>query len=416
MAKFLNNHIYLTRFLEKKLKKLAGNFPVIVVSGARQVGKSTLLEHVFPDLPRVVFDPLEDIEGAKSDPDLFLRNRNTPVILDEIQYVPGLVSSIKRFLEKNRSNGQFFITGSQQWEVMKNLSESLAGRAVFLDLSGLSYFEIQGSGFENLWLDEWLNNRQLNNKKNKKPRFTLFEQLWRGFLPEAQFIDIDVIPDFFMSYIRTYIDRDIRQIIELNDYALFNRFFKLCAASSANEINYSHFGREMGITPQTASRWLQVLTSTFQWIELPAFSGNTTKRVTSKPKGHLTDAGLICYCLGITSQNSIISNPNWGNIFESAVVMEIIKQSALSGVKPGLYHWRTAAGAEVDIIMELDNKFFPIEIKANSHPSKRDTGGIKAFMETYPHLDIPRGAIISPAENHYKLEENIDVIPFDCGC
>src|SRR3990167_1403699 len=230
----------------------------------------------------VVFDPIIDVEGARSDPDLFLNNRPPPVILDEIQYVPELVPAIKRRLDKNKKPGLYLITGSQQWEVMKSLAESLAGRAVFVDLQGFSLKELNQEGEKGKpWLERWLENpgdsKVLEGKKGEC-KFSLFEQLWRGWLPETQFLPRDVIGAFHEAYVRTYIERDVRQLAEVSDVQLFHRFFRLCAALTAQEVNYSQLGRDIGINPQTASRWLRILTATFQWFEVPAWSGNIIKR------------------------------------------------------------------------------------------------------------------------------------------
>ncbi|MBI3018413.1 MAG: ATP-binding protein, partial [Deltaproteobacteria bacterium] len=233
---------YYQRLVKKRLLRLFQSFSVVVVSGARQVGKSRLLQELFPNLPCITFDPVMDIENAKADPDLFLRNRKPPVILDEIQYVPNLVPAIKRMVDKDKKPAQFLITGSQQWEVMKNLSESLAGRVVFLDLESFALKEIYQTTEQSHWLERWLSQPSLEMVKNFQPpqrRRALYEQLWRGFLPEAHFLELENIPDFLSAYQRTYIERDVRQIAEIENFEIFGRFFKLCGALTAQEINHS---------------------------------------------------------------------------------------------------------------------------------------------------------------------------------
>src|SRR3989338_5825043 len=236
---------YVPRAQEKQLKELFKTFPVVVVTGARQVGKSTLLTHLFQDLPHVLFDPTVDVENVRADPDLFLRNRKTPLILDEIQYAPELVSAIKRTLEKDRRPGQYLMTGSQQWEVMKHLSESLAGRAVFLDLEGFSLAEIAETIPEKAWLERWLEDPETfirSSQERLAPQRPVFEQLWRGSLPEAQSLELNYLPDFFMSYMRTYLERDLRLMAEVQDLELFSRFIRLVGALTAQEINSSQLG------------------------------------------------------------------------------------------------------------------------------------------------------------------------------
>jgi uncharacterized protein len=409
---------YRQRDASDRILRLFKNFPVVVISGARQVGKSTLLEALFPKLERVVFDPIVDVEGAKADPDLFLANRPAPIILDEIQYVPELVSAIKRKIEKNKKNSQYLITGSQQWEVMKHLSESLAGRAVFVDLHGFNFSEISEAKNKRSWLKKWLESSQELTPKDFQThnfKYSLYEHMWRGFLPKAFFLPKDVIPDFHLAYERTYIERDVRLMAEISDLALFSRFFRLCASLTAQEINYSELGREIGLTPQTASRWLSILKATFQWSEIQPYAGNTIKRLSNKSKGYITDTGLACFAMTIASPEGLGGHPKWGSLFETFAVNEILKQCNLLSPKPNVYHWRSHAGAEVDLILEINNKFYPIEIKGTSHPSKKDARGIKAFQVTYPNLDIQKSMVFAPCEKFHHLTETVVAIPWDAS-
>lgn len=407
---------YHSRLIKDRLIRLFQSFPVVVISGARQVGKSRLLQEIFPKLPHVTFDPVTDIENARADPDLFLKNRRPPVILDEIQYVPNLVPAIKRTVDRERKPGQFLITGSQQWEVMKNLAESLAGRAVFLDLESFALKEIHQATGKPGWLERWIKNPSLKTIQNFRPLKNsrpLYEQLWRGFLPEAHFLKLENIPDFLNAYQRTYIERDVRLIAEIENLENFGRFFRLCGALTAQEVNHSELGRDIGITPQTAGRWIAILKATFQWFELPPYFGNTVKRISRKPKGYLSDTGLVCQTQIIASPESIGHHPILGGLFETAVVHEVRKLTRTMALPPAMYHWRSHGGAEVDLLLERDGKYYPMEIKANSHPGKKDGEGIRAFCETYPALDIQTGLIIAPSEQSYPVAKNIFVIPWD---
>ena len=354
---------YVPRAQEKQLKELFKTFPVVVVTGARQVGKSTLLTHLFPDLPHVLFDPTVDVENVRADPDLFLRNRKTPLILDEIQYAPELVSAIKRTLEKDRRPGQYLMTGSQQWNVMKKLSESLAGRAVFLDLEGFSCSEMARITNSPNWLDRWLAQGEgidVSSFQTFECSFPLFEYLWRGSLPEAHFLPLQQLPVFFTAYQRTYIERDVRQLAEIEDQQLFGRFFRLCAALTAQEVNFSQLGRDIGVTPQTASRWLDILKATFQWFEIPPYHGNVIKRLSDKPKGYLADTGMACFAQAISTPEAVGFHPLWGSLFETFVVGEIRKLARTLDVQPHFYHWRAHGGGEVDLLFERDWSFYPI--------------------------------------------------------
>jgi predicted AAA+ superfamily ATPase len=409
------NHSYFERLITSKVVELFNNFPAVILTGARQVGKSTLLEHTYPQIARVVFDPTMDVENARQDPELFLKNRQSPLILDEIQYAPELVPALKRRIDGDKTEGQYLLTGSQQWEVMKLLSESLAGRCAMLDLEGFCLSEISGVS-EKGWLVKWLEGSgeiAAENFSRLKLPFSVYEQLWRGFFPDAQFLTQGVIPDFLSSYQRTYIERDVRLMSEVGDLQQFGRFFRLAAAMSAQEINFSQFGREIGVTPQTASRWLDILSATFQWFEIQAYSGNAIKRISNKPKGYVSDTGLMCLSQAIASPDSIGGHPLWGPIFETAVVNDMRRQVAAMNTKPNLYHWRSHGGAEVDMLLEWNGHFYPIEIKGKSSPTKGDARGIEAFKDTYPKLPVKAGLIVAPANSFYAVKEDIYVMPWD---
>ena len=409
--------MYYERLLTKRLKLLTDNFAAVVITGARQVGKSTLLQHTYgADADYVVFDPVVDVENARQDPELFLDNHSVPLILDEIQYAPELVPAIKRRIDQNRTAGQYILTGSQQWSVIKSIAESLAGRAVFLDLEGFCLKEIAQQSEEKSWLERWLisPDEVLNSKPQKlQTDKTLYEQLWRGWLPETQFLPLETIDDFHNAYLRTYIERDVRLLAEVSDWQQFGRFVRLAAALTAQEINYSQLGRELGISPQTALRWLDILKATFQWFEIPAYSGNAIKKISNKPKGYIADTGIACTAQAISTPNAIASHPLMGSLFETAVAGEIRKLCSAISPKPNMYHWRTYYGTEVDIILERDGIFFPIEIKAKSRPSKKDTSGITSFRNSNKNLNIEKGLVISPTDQIIPLSENDYAMPWD---
>jgi uncharacterized protein len=409
--------MYHERILTDRLYRLFSVFPVVVITGARQVGKSTFLANTLgKNMSTVVFDPVIDIENARMDPELFLNNRRPPLILDEIQYAPELVPAIKRRIDLDRSSGQYILTGSQQWGVMKAISESLAGRAVFLDLDGFGLSEITNEKRQDTWLDKWIEDPG-NFLKTFSGRYltktTLYEQLWRGFLPEAQFIPLDTISDFYTAYQRTYIERDARLFADVSDWQLFGRFLRMIAALTAQEINYSQIGRELGLTPQTARRWLDILKATFQWVELEPFSSNAIKKVSGKPKGYIADTGLACAAQAISSPMAIAGHPLWGALFETAVVAEVRKQCSFMSPSPRMYHWRTYGGAEVDIIIEYDGRFYPIEIKARSNPGRGDTSGISAFRRQYPEIPIEKGLVLAPVERPIPISESDYAVPWD---
>jgi predicted AAA+ superfamily ATPase len=406
--------MYIERHVSHKLQNLAKHFSILVLSGARQVGKSTLLNHLFGKKCRtVVFDPTVDVENVRRDPDLFLQNNPPPLILDEIQFAPELVSAIKRWVDNNPRPGQYFLSGSQQWAVIKSLAESLAGRAIFLELAPFSMGEIAGVSPKDSWLARWTNSGGDKTFLAPQKRRPVFERLWRGFYPKAQGLPGATLPMLFDSYIKTYIERDARSLADFADLPTFHRFYFLMGALTGQEINYSHLGRDIGITPQTAQRWLGLLQSTYQWFELPAFSMNIPKRVSGRAKGYFVDTGLAAFTQAISSPKAMASHPQVGALFETAVVNEVRKQAQLFPFVPKLFHWRSHAGAEVDLILERDGVFFPMEVKLKTHPTGADTSGLTAFRKTHPSLRIGKGAVLAPVETSYALSKNDIAIPWD---
>jgi predicted AAA+ superfamily ATPase len=407
---------YIQRNLAKKLTRLFKHYPAVALIGARQVGKTTLLKNVMKDIADyVVFDPVIDVENARQDPELFLDNHSIPIILDEIQYAPEVVPVIKRRIDKNRKPGQYLLTGSQQWGVLKSMAESLAGRVAIIELDGFDFREAADIPINQTWIERYLTNTNdffnLNEDQVIHPKYKLTEQIFRGWFPEALSIPLDILNNFSNSYLRTYIERDVRLVGDISDYQLFGRFFKLVGALSAQEINFSQIGRDIGITPQTSKKWMDILKSTFQWVEVPAFSSNTIKRISGKPKGYLTDSGLMCYSLAVSTPHALTSHPLWGNIFESMAVRDILKQINVSELNPNIFHWKTHAGAEVDLLLELDGKYFPIEIKATTRPTKKATQGISALRKTYPNLTIEKGIVLCPCETIFPLSQNDYAVP-----
>ena len=408
--------MYKHRHLAARLREMFATFPVVVVSGARQVGKTTLLRQQFPDLDYVVFDPSIDVQNARADPDLFLQNHPPPVVLDEIQYAPELVAAIKRRVDASgAAAGQYLLTGSQQWQVLRSLGESLAGRAVFLDLGGFSLAE-RAEAAANGWLAHWLAGGDgfAEWTKAAKPlALMLNEWLWRGDLPKATELPIARVPDFWAGYQRTYVERDARLAGEVRDWQEFGRFMRLLSALTAQEINFSQLGRDIGLTPASARNWLRIVEATFQWYELPAFSGNPVKRVSQRPKGHIADTGLACFNNGISSPAVLPGHPLYGAFFETAVVGEVRKQSALLPLRPAMYHWRSAAGAEVDLVLEYDGRLYPVEIKLTANPGRRDGSGIAAFRAAHGARDVAPGLIVCAVESPQRVSAEAFAIPWN---
>jgi predicted AAA+ superfamily ATPase len=405
---------YHYRLIESVLKKAELYFPVIVLTGSRQVGKSTLLTHMHPDIEHITFDPVVDVGNARLDPEFFLHNLKTPVILDEIQYAPELLSVIKRLVDNNPKPAQYWLTGSQNLQLLKTVSESLAGRAAVFELWPLTIGEIYQE--PKPWFVSFLQNPEAF-LQSPLTRFksipSLYDIIWRGGYPGLLGIESDIATHALNSYLRTYVERDVRLVAEVTDLQEFSRFVQFLANLTAQEINFSQLGREIGILPQTAQRWLNVLKATYQWTSIQPYFGNSLKRIAGKQKGYFIDTGMVCHLMRITSPGALMGHPSLGALFETLIAQDLMRQMMLMSPAPNVYHWRTHGGAEVDLIFEIDNVFYPVEIKCTFRPQSSDTRGIAAFRETYPHLHIGPGLIIAPTETAFPMKNNCFCIPFD---
>lgn len=406
---------YLPRHLEKQILESAKHFKAVLLLGARQTGKSTLLSHLFPEVKAFVFDPIQDIYKARQDPDLFLDSFPAPLILDEVQYVPELLAALKRKMDQKESKGQYFLTGSQNFSILRNVAESMAGRVAIFHLDHLTPQELLGKGQEEGWLLAYLKNPDtFFQNRNILPSsfYPLVEFLFRGTFPATVELPTSQIPRYMSSYLQTYVDRDVRNMENIQSFTEFNRFLGIIASLTAQEINASHLGREIGISPQTARRWLDLLSHTYQWFELFPYHGNTIKRISGKKKGYFKDSGFACYLQAIDSYESLAKNPRLGAIFETWVINYIIQQSSALDVPPKMYHWRTSGGAEVDLILERAGKLYPIEIKCKTQLTRSDISGLKAFRETYPKQEIMPGLVIYAGSESYKLDKEILALPW----
>ncbi len=404
---------YYHRHIEDKFRQYARYFKAVLVTGARQVGKSTLLQHLLPDAKSFVFDPVQDLYGARQDPDLFLDTHPPPLVLDEIQFVPELLPALKRRMDLNESPGQYFLSGSQNLAVLRSAAESMAGRVGVLNLAGMTPYEMFGKA-QGAWLNSYLSSPKGICIKTTG-LFTsppLVEVLWRGSMPGCLDMPNEIIPAYFQSYIQTYVERDIRLLENIKELTSFDKFLGLSAALCGQEINGSQLGREIGITPATARRWLDLLANTYQWLELFPYHGNTIKRISGKRKGYWCDTGLACYLQRISSPDALAVNPLLGSLFESWAVNNLQRVSALLPTPPHLYHWRTTGGAEVDLVMELDGRLFPIEMKCKTNLNRHDTRGLRAFRETYGEEKVAPGLIVYAGQDCYQLNEFTTAIPW----
>lgn len=401
-----------SRFIRKRLEYLLQYFPVVLLTGARQVGKTTLLKEFVQPESLVTFDPYADVRGAKADPDLFLKSLGLPAFLDEVQYAPQVLSSVKRFVDALPSQKSlFYLSGSQNMSVLKNAAESMAGRVAVLDLYPLCYKELVEKNGEGI-LESWLAGSEDFSGFGDGSVPNVSRLMWRGGMPGIIDLPDEILGDYFSSYLRTYIERDVRTIAEVADLTLFTRFVRLLSALSAQEINANELGRDLGVDRTTALRWERICEATYQWLKVPAFNRNPIKRISGKAKGYFIDTGFLCALQGIFSPEILSSHPLYGHVFESFVVMEIVKRISAWNVRPELYHYRTHAGAKVDLLLESAGKLYPIEFKLASHPTKKDAKGFASFKETFPKESVACGLIACNTPYPYLVSESVWAVPW----
>ena len=405
---------YKTRFAQAMLVEYAKWFKAVLILGARQVGKTTLLRQTFPDLPLITFDPVQDIHGARQDPDLFLDSFPPPLILDEIQYAPELFAALKRRIDRLEQTGQYLLTGSQNPAALRQVAESMAGRVGILELDGFAMEEMAGAGDQAPWLKVWLESRgeAVPQRYGTFPVSSgVFATLWRGGMPGLDGLPDHMVQPYLTSYLHTYVERDVRVVGDIREVGAFGHFVALCAALTAQEVNRAKFGRELGLAPATVQKWLGVLKATYQWHEVPAFSGNAVKRLAGKSKGYVADTGLACLLQRLTSVEALSASPLRGALFETWVVNGLRKQSATFSSPPSLYHWRTSGGAEADVVLDWNGVRYPVEIKCKTQLSGHDLRGIRAFRETYG-AEVP-GLIIYAGDTCRKLDDITLAMPWN---
>lgn len=332
------------RELSSYLQHIAGYFPVVTVTGPRQSGKTTLIRSVFPlHEYRNLEDPGER-ELAQHDPRAFLKNGTTDMIIDEAQYVPHLFPYIQVLSDERKENARFILSGSQNFLLMEKITQSLAGRAAILHLLPLSTQELFASGAINGGWEHYA---------------------FHGGYPRP--LSTNLHPkDFYPFYIQSYIERDIRQLINVSDLERFRAFLTLCAGHTGQQLNFSSLGNEVGIDSKTATRWLSVLETSFIVYRLPQFHKNFGKRLIKSPKLYFYDTGLVCYLLGIRQKEDLMTHYAKGSLFENLVITELYKNKLNKGERPVCYYMRDNTGHEIDLITESGKTLQAIEIKSGT--------------------------------------------------
>ena len=352
------------RILEKKLRIAAKQYPVVTLTGPRQSGKTVLSRAAFPDYKYVSLEDPETRSFAIEDPRGFLEQFEANVILDEIQRTPDLFSYIQTRVDENDRAGEFILTGSQNFLLLKTISQTLAGRCAILHLLPFSVSELMA------WLE--LNTDEIGLKYpsgRQKPDSDLLQWLFTGFYPRIH--DKKLAPqEWLKNYTQTYLERDVRDIVNVGDLEAFRRFMALCAGRVGRLLNLSSLAADCGITHTTARRWLSVLETSFIVILLRPHYQNFNKRMVKAPKLYFLDTGLLCYLLRIRKPEELRMHSARGAIFESFVISELYKKALHIGQDPDFYFWRDSAGHEVDVIIDKGLELIPLEIKSGRTVAK----------------------------------------------
>lgn len=333
----------ISRNASSKILQLASQFKAVAVIGPRQSGKTTLVKSLFPEKPYISLEDLDTRNYALQDPRGFLDNYPKGAILDEVQRTPDLFSYLQGILDKNEASGQFVLTGSNNFLLQQNISQTLAGRVAYMQLLPFSLNELYGAGY-------------------KKPP-NEDEILLNGFYPPVH--DRGIAPtDWFPNYLRTYVERDVRQVKNVTDLIVFERFIRILAGRTGQELNMTSLAVEVGVDTKTIQSWIGILESSFIVFLLRPHFRNFNKTITKRPKIYFYDTGLICSLLGISKEEQLNIHPLRGSIFETFIVSEMVKKRTNSGKEINLFYWRDKTGREIDIIIDEGLSFLPVEIKS----------------------------------------------------
>ncbi|MDY0101258.1 MAG: ATP-binding protein [Bacilli bacterium] len=400
--------MYIERHIEEILKETIKSFKVVLITGARQVGKSTMLKQIFSDSYNyVTLDDILNLSLAKDDPKLFFENNTLPLIIDEVQYAPILFTEIKRIVDRSEFYGQIILIGSQTFALMQGVVETLAGRVAILELNGLSFREINGFKYK----EPFVPTSSYFNKLEEISKKDLWEVIHRGDMPELyknEFINLDI---FYGSYVKTYIERDVRNILNIKDLDIFSKFLVSLASRTGSLLNYHNIAKEVGKNEKTIKNWIKVLESSGIITLVRPFTNNAIKRVVETPVIYFLNTGLVSYLLRWTSKETLQNGAFSGQILETYVVSEIIKSFKNNGyINPPLSFYRDFDGQEIDLIIEKDGFLFPIEIKKTMNPKKDMAKNFQKLNKAFG-FEVGNGVILSLLKEKVKLSDKLYAYP-----
>jgi predicted AAA+ superfamily ATPase len=373
--------MFIKRHLEQVIQNANQAYSILLLTGPRQVGKTTLLRTMAgTERTYVTLDNPAIRELAVTDPELFLQRYQPPMIIDEIQYAPQLLPYIKMYVDEHKRKGAFWLTGSQMFHLMKNVSESLAGRVAVIPIQGLSQAEITdgSTGAYQPDIDSLSIKLKTANEKNVQE---IFKRIHKGSMPALYETEQD-IELFYSSYVNTYLQRDIRELTQVGDELAFLRFMTACAARTGQLLNYSELAKDVGISPPTAKQWLSMLVSSGIVILIEPYFNNALKRIVKSPRLYFMDTGLCAWLTRWTNPEALEVSAMSGAFFETYVVSEIYKSYLNAGKRPPLFYYRDTDGKEIDLIIEQNDVLYPIEVKKSGTPKADAIRHFKALEKT----------------------------------
>ncbi len=403
---------YIPRDMEKVMSELTKEYSCILITGPRQVGKSTMLEHIDNARNKVTLDDLQERNLAKTDPEMFLKLHKTPILIDEVQYAPELFSYIKIAIDNGAEPGSFWLTGSQSYKLMNLTQESLAGRVAILNLTTLSQHELYSNGELlpfTLSLDVLKQKEQLSEKADIN---NIFERIWQGGLPgiaSGKYTNRDI---YYSSYLQTYLSRDVKEEIPIKDDLKFIDFIRAVACRVGQELNVHSIATDVEVSDDTAKRWLGMLKKSEVIFYLHPYSNNLLKRVIKTPKLYFFDTGLICYLTKYSNAEILQNSSINGAILENYIVAEIRKSYFNSGKEVYMYYYRDKDQAEIDLILEYDGKLHPIKIKKSSNPNSAMVKNFEILSKS--SIPVGQGAIICMKDSISALDSKTLIIPVWC--
>ena len=402
---------YIKRALERKFLHMSSFFKAVLVTGARQVGKTTMLKHLAQGQNRtyVTMDNTMARILAQTDPVLFFQTYKPPIIIDEIQKAPELFEQIKIMCDETEERGLFWLTGSRQYGMMKNVRDTLSGRIGILELYSLSADEAAGEVCTDR-LDfslDCLRERQKAAEKNDIVR--VFEYIWRGGMPEILRADAEQRQEYFNSYIETYLMRDVAEEGGITDTVRFRKFLNACAALTAEQVNYKTLADAAEISQPTAKEWLRLLQGLGIVYLLQPFSNNELKRLTKTPKLYFCDTGLCAYLSMWLTRDTLMNGAASGHYFENYVVMELLKNYSYSRDKANLTYYRDSNAKEIDVIVEENGRVHPLEIKKSANPDRREVRKYELLDKTA--FERGSGGIVCMCEAVMPIDEKNCFIP-----